>query len=278
MTKRSLAFGIILSVMFSVSWSAFAQTMSDKERLLGTWKLSEIEDDSGDRSGEIDKYLDLGTMTFLETPQGDSLNLFFAPKDSISTDDISVENLIEFRLNEGTDSLIAVIVGNEVPSHYVFDSDTRVTFVMADTTINGFLDGIKPVAALLGYGALVPILDELSPYTGMASFTFTAVDTTVTSVDRADELPETSTLAQNYPNPFNPSTEIVYYLDESGPVRLEVFDVAGRLVGTLVDSVLPQGEHRARFDAGGLPTGTYVYRLTIGSGAKTLTKTMTIVR
>ncbi len=278
MTKRSLAFGIILSVMFSVSWSAFAQTMSDKERLLGTWKLSEIEDDSGDRSGEIDKYLDLGTMTFLETPQGDSLNLFFAPKDSISTDDISVENLIEFRLNEGTDSLIAVIVGNEVPSHYVFDSDTRVTFVMADTTINGFLDGIKPVVALLGYGALVPILDELSPYTGMASFTFTAVDTTVTSVDRADELPETSTLAQNYPNPFNPSTEIVYYLDESGPVRLEVFDVAGRLVGTLVDSVLPQGEHRARFDAGGLPTGTYVYRLTIGSGAKTLTKTMTIVR
>ena len=278
MTKRSLAFGIILSVMFSVSWSAFAQTMSDKERLLGTWKLSEIEDDSGDRSGEIDKYLDLGTMTFLETPQGDSLNLFFAPKDSISTDDISVENLIEFRLNEGTDSLIAVIVGNEAPSHYVFDSDTRVTFVMADTTINGFLDGIKPVAALLGYGALVPILDELSPYTGMASFTFTAVDTTVTSVDRADELPETSTLAQNYPNPFNPSTEIVYYLDESGPVRLEVFDVAGRLVGTLVDSVLPQGEHRARFDAGGLPTGTYVYRLTIGSGAKTLTKTMTIVR
>ncbi len=278
MTKRSLAFGIILSVMFSVSWSAFAQTMSDKERLLGTWKLSEIEDDSGDRSGEIDKYLDLGTMTFLETPQGDSLNLFFAPKDSISTDDISVENLIEFRLNEGTDSLIAVIVGNEVPSHYVFDSDTRVTFVMADTTINGFLDGIKPVAALLGYGALVPILDELSPYTGMASFTFTAVDTTVTSVDRADELPETSTLAQNYPNPFNPSTEIVYYLDESGPVRLEVFDVAGRFVATLVDSVLPQGEHTVRFDAGGLSTGTYVYRLTIGSGAKTLTKTMTIVR
>ena len=277
MTKRSLAFGIILSVMFSVSWSAFAQTMSDKERLLGTWKLSEIEDDSGDRSGEIDKYLDLGTMTFLETPQGDSLNLFFAPKDSISTDDISVENLIEFRLNEGTDSLIAVIVGNEVPSHYVFDSDTRVTFVMADTTINGFIEGIKPFVALLGYAALVPILDELTPYTGTASFTFTAVEG-VTSVDRADELPETSTLAQNYPNPFNPSTEIVYYLDESGPVRLEVFDVAGRLVGTLVDSVLPQGEHRARFAAGGLPTGTYVYRLTIGSGAKTLTKTMTIVR
>ena len=278
MTKRSLAFGIILSVMFSVSWSASAQTLSDTERLLGTWKLSEIQDDSGDRSGEIDKYLDLGTMTFLETPQGDTLNLYFSPKDSISTNDISIEGLLEFEVNESTDSLIVKVLTFNIPSHYVFDGDTRVTFVMDSNTINGFIDGIKPFAALLGYAALVPILDELTPYTGTASFTFTAVEGDVTSIDRADELPETSTLAQNYPNPFNPSTEIVYYLDESGPVRLEVFDVAGRFVATLVDSVLPQGEHRARFDAGGLPTGTYVYRLTIGSGAKTLTKTMTIVR
>ena len=284
MTKRSLAFGIILSVMFSVSWSAFAQTMSDKERLLGTWKLSEIEDDSGDRSGDIDKYLDIGTMTFRETAAPiadaitDTLDLYFSPKDSISTDDISVTGILAFEVDEAADSLYMIAFTNRVPSQYVFASDTLVTFVMADTTINGFIDRIKPFAALLGYGDLVPILDELTPYTGTASFTFTAFEGDVTSVDRADELPETSTLAQNYPNPFNPSTEIVYYLDESGPVRLEVFDVAGRLVGTLVDSVLPQGEHRARFAAGGLPTGTYVYRLTIGSGAKTLTKTMTIVR
>ena len=276
MTKRSLAFGIILSVMLPVSWSAFAQT--DREMLLGTWRLSAIEDDSGDRSGEIDTYLDSGALIFLEMPDGDTLNLFFDPKDSISADTILVESLLGFEVKEDKDSLIAKVLTFNIPSHYVFDSDTLVTFVMADTTINGFIDGIKPFAALLGYGDLVPILDELTPYTGAASFTFTAFEGDVTSVDRADELPETSTLAQNYPNPFNPSTEIVYYLDESGPVRLEVFDVAGRLVGTLVDSVLPQGEHRARFDAGGLPTGTYVYRLTIGSGAKTLTKTMTIVR
>ncbi len=277
MTRRSLAFLITLSVMLSVSWSAFAQTMTDKERLLGTWKLSEIEDGSGDRSGEIDKYLDLGTMTFRETPQGDTLDLFFSPKDSISTDDISVMGILAFEVDEATDSLKMIVLGNTVPSQYVFDSDTQVTFVMDSDVINGFIDGIKPFAALVGAADLVPILNELTPYTGTASFTFTAVEG-VTSVDRADELPETSTLAQNYPNPFNPSTEIVYYLDESGPVRLEVFDMAGRFVATLVDSVLPQGEHRARFDAGGLPTGTYVYRLTIGSGAKTLTRTMTIVR
>ncbi len=283
MTRRPLAFLIILSVMLSVSWSAFAQTLSDKEMLLGTWKLSQIQDDSGDRSGDIDKYLDIGTLTFREAHEdsmthADTLNLFFSPRDDISTDDISVVNLIEFEVNESTDSLIAKVLTFNIPSHYVFDGDTRVTFVMDSNTINGFIDGIKPFATLLGYAALVPILNELTPYTGTASFTFTAVEEDVTSIDRADEIPETSTLAQNYPNPFNPSTEIVYYLDESGPVRLEVFDVAGRFVATLVDSVLPQGEHRARFDAGGLPTGTYVYRLTIGSGAKTLTKTMTIVR
>ena len=276
MTKRSLAFFITLSVMLSASWSTLAQ---DKEMLLGTWRLSGIEDDSGDRSGEIDTYLDLGTLTFRETADGDTLDLYFNPRDSISTDDISVESLLAFEVKEDTDSLIVKALTFNMPSHYVFDGDTLVTFVMDSDVINAFIDGIKPFAGLVGAADLVPILDELPPYEGTASFTFTAVGRDVTSVDHADELPETSTLAQNYPNPFNPSTEIVYYLDESGPVRLEVFDMAGKRIAILVEAVLPQGEHRARFDAGGgVPTGTYVYRLTIGNGAQTLAKPMTLVR
>ena len=279
MTSRSLAFLIALSVMLLSPWSAFAQTLSDREMLLGTWQLSAIQDDSGDRSGEIDKYLDLGTMTFLETPQGDSLNLFFSPKDDISTEDISVTGLLAFEVDEAVDTLRAVTLAGDIPSHYVFDSDIRVTFVMDSLVINGFIEGIKPFASLVGAAGLVPILDELDPYVGTASFTFARVEGKgVTSVDRAGELPRTSTLAQNYPNPFNPSTEIIYYLDESGPVRLEVFDMAGKRIATLVDTVLPPGEHRGLFDARGLPTGTYVYRLTIGNGARTLTKTMTLVR
>ncbi|MXW63641.1 MAG: T9SS type A sorting domain-containing protein [Bacteroidetes bacterium SB0662_bin_6] len=83
-------------------------------------------------------------------------------------------------------------------------------------------------------------------------------------------------LGQNYPNPFNPSTEILYELFSPGHVRLEVFDMTGRSVGVLSDGVRPAGQHTERFDASGLPTGMYVYRLT--TGVETLTRIMTLVR
>ena len=92
----------------------------------------------------------------------------------------------------------------------------------------------------------------------------------------SDELPEKLTLAPNYPNPFNPSTTVTYTLARSGPVELSVYDLTGRVVSSLVDGVQPAGHHEVRFDADGLPTGTYIYRLR--AGAETLTRTMTLVR
>ena len=91
-----------------------------------------------------------------------------------------------------------------------------------------------------------------------------------------DELPAEVTLGQNYPNPFNPETAIDYALAQAGHVRLAVYDMTGRTVTVLVDGVRPQGRHAARFHADGLPTGTYVYRLT--TEAETLTRAMTLVR
>ncbi len=289
MIRKSLAFLITLPVMLSVSWSAFAQTLSDKERLAGTWELSEIRDDSGDRSGNIEAYLNTGFITFREYPGGDSLDVYLSLTHDIWADDISIQRLIAFEVDEAADTLTLTIplLATLPPlrSHYTFDGDADMTLVMEIGAINAFIDTIKPLVSLLPpkYAAFAPLIDRITPDEGTVSIIFAkapSVDNVraSTSVDRADELPETSTLAQNYPNPFNPSTEIVYYLDESGPVRLEVYDMAGRLVAILVDSVLPQGEHRARFDAGGLPTGNYLYRLTIGRGAKALTKTMTLVR
>ncbi len=91
-----------------------------------------------------------------------------------------------------------------------------------------------------------------------------------------DELPETVRLAQNYPNPFNPTTSITYELPSPGPVRLEVFDATGRSVAVLADGVQPAGRHSVRFDASGLPSGLYVYRLQAGGAA--LTRKMTLIR
>lgn len=68
-------------------------------------------------------------------------------------------------------------------------------------------------------------------------------------------------LEQNSPNPFNPSTVIGYHLETSGQVRLEVFDLLGRKVATLINGRMPSGYHQAIFVAEDLSSGVYIYRL-----------------
>lgn len=69
------------------------------------------------------------------------------------------------------------------------------------------------------------------------------------------------------PNPFNPTTSIRFELDESGPIRLAVYDVLGREVRVLLDETISAGEHEIHFDASGLTTGTYFYRFSTPEGA-----------
>jgi flagellar hook assembly protein FlgD len=88
-------------------------------------------------------------------------------------------------------------------------------------------------------------------------------------------------LAQNTPNPFNPRTVIRFDLGRESRVRLEVFDVAGRLVRVLQDGRLPAGNHVAAWDGRDdhgrqLSSGTYFYRL--DDGDQELTRKMLMLR
>tara|TARA_R110000868_G_scaffold378658_3_gene644170 strand:+ start:23735 stop:26761 length:3027 start_codon:yes stop_codon:yes gene_type:complete len=74
-------------------------------------------------------------------------------------------------------------------------------------------------------------------------------------------LPSGIGLSQNYPNPFNPTTTIQYRTSNPGIVRLEVFDMLGQKVATLVDGVHTSGEYNISFDASTLSSGIYFYRL-----------------
>ena len=75
-------------------------------------------------------------------------------------------------------------------------------------------------------------------------------------------LPSTITLEQNYPNPFNPSTTIQYFLPTKGLVTLEVFDILGRRVSTLVNQKQYSGPHQVQWNAQSISSGIYFYRLT----------------
>jgi hypothetical protein len=99
------------------------------------------------------------------------------------------------------------------------------------------------------------------------TFEITVVRNLSTS-NELDESPNSFTLNQNYPNPFNPTTNITYNLPESGAVTLEVFNVTGQKVATLVNSVRSAGSHTATFDASNLSSGVYMYRLSSGNSVQ----------
>jgi len=77
------------------------------------------------------------------------------------------------------------------------------------------------------------------------------------------QLPEKTALYQNYPNPFNPTTTINYDLSENAQVELNVYNQDGQLVSSLVNDLKNRGSHKAEFNANGLTSGIYIYKLKV---------------
>jgi hypothetical protein len=99
----------------------------------------------------------------------------------------------------------------------------------------------------------------------------------ITSVKNKDaKFPQAFSLSQNYPNPFNPTTNITFTLKQKEAVKLTVYDVMGKQVATLLDEIRNPGEYTITFDAKGLISGVYYYRLqTKGQAA---TKKLVLMR
>ncbi|MEP0546618.1 MAG: T9SS type A sorting domain-containing protein, partial [Rhodothermales bacterium] len=89
-------------------------------------------------------------------------------------------------------------------------------------------------------------------------------------------LPRMLELTQNYPNPFGASTTIHFSLPSAEYVGVYVYNVLGQRVATLAEETLEAGDHALSFDASGLASGTYFYRLNHGAGS--LTRSMVLTR
>lgn len=84
-------------------------------------------------------------------------------------------------------------------------------------------------------------------------------------IQTANNIPDKFSLMQNYPNPFNPTTVLKFTLNKKGKVSLKLFDINGREVRDLISEQLNKGEYEYSFDAAGLPSGIYYYKLSDGT-------------
>ena len=87
------------------------------------------------------------------------------------------------------------------------------------------------------------------------------IELPATSTEHTSVLQSEAVLYPNYPNPFTTSTSLTFSMDHPGAIRLSVFDLLGREVVVLVDGVRDAGRHEVTFEASGLPSGVYLYRL-----------------
>lgn len=101
------------------------------------------------------------------------------------------------------------------------------------------------------------------------SFRYTNSSRSTNTDDVLSEVPTEYSLSQNYPNPFNPTTSIEFSLPVSANINLSVYDVIGRQVAVLVNGQMASGRHSVTFNASGLSSGIYLYRLTSPTGVMT---------
>lgn len=107
------------------------------------------------------------------------------------------------------------------------------------------------------------VLDEIHETNNKG---WTILGKTVTGTE--EELPGISvngySMEQNYPNPFSSSTNIRFTLPKGGKVRIDIYNIQGQNVCTLLDDIMSSGEHEVIFNAGHLPGGLYFYKVTAG--------------
>jgi len=162
----------------------------------------------------------------------------------------------------------------ELEGRYVFaDYCSRQIWALAWTPDLGAGEVVELTAQLTppgGYGSIVSIGQDAAGELYVVDKDHDRIYRIVSDTTGLGELPPAVRLEQNAPNPFNPGTTIAYVVPAGGAtLRLEVLDVEGRLVRTLVAGPRPAGRQLAYWDGAGddgraAPAGVYLYRLRAG--------------
>ncbi len=241
--KNSVGTGTLLdeSIYF---WRVMSM---DDEGLVSDWSETQVF--------IINQKLDPPTVFELNSPVNGVDTLTVNPVFSwTSSSDSDLFDQVYYRFNLSQDSLFTNLLYDEVISN--------------DTTL-----AIEETLSTGDYFWKVLAIDTDSLFTfgsnsNVEPFKFTIVERVSSEI--IYELPEDFTLSQNYPNPFNPSTTLQFSLPEASQVRLEIFNLLGQKVSTLVaGDKLQAGWHSVQFDASNLSSGVYIYRIQAGEFVQT---------
>jgi len=181
-------------------------------------------------------------------------------------------------------NFVVSVGGVEVEGDYEFDEPLVITIPFK----RGLLDKLGLVPEDLGMyfandtgeiednGIINIVVDpDKNTITGEVPHFSTVVVAPKTAIpalvnDEESVLPNGISLSQNVPNPFNPSTTISFSISEMGNVTVDVFNIAGQKVDTLVSELLHAGSHTVTWDASEFSAGVYLYIVKSGEFSKTM--------
>ena len=156
---------------------------------------------------------------------------------------------------------------------YTFNTGTNQDDQLSLFVLSGAIPGTEPAPAagpITGTQVDSPNISRIALRQGSASnaasldidgFRIFRTWSNVVGINNISEVAENFSLSQNYPNPFNPSTKIKFAVPNSSFVKLAVYDMLGREVSSLVNEQLQPGTYEYEFDAIGLNSGVYFYKI-----------------
>ena len=181
--------------------------------------------------------------------------------------DMTVQNFQNFGLAQKDIDFVLIPTFN-APAHFMTSHRDA---------LNSQIQPANIIALHLLSGSIASIRQQVnSLYPGATIFTtpLQSVTITVTSVSNEEQIPERFSLGQNYPNPFNPTTTIEYELPRDSQVVLQIYNLLGQGIRTLLNQSQPAGMHSAIWDGKNdlgrmVGSGIYIYQIQVGSSTQT---------
>jgi hypothetical protein len=184
-------------------------------------------------------------------------------------EDIALVETVEPMVNLGvwyrTPSAEGGAGKTKVTDNFVREDDDfdRQPWEYFDQTMDcGYLDNLGAATGSTTGGQVGDLNWDLVPSTGIFS--------------ENNSMPAEYQLSQNYPNPFNPSTMIKFLIAKANQVKLEIYNIAGQKIATLVDQKMNAGSHEVEWNASNVASGVYFYKLHYGTNIET--KKMVLIR